>query len=154
LSIGGGFSLLALAWQWLPRRPLAGGPVEPSSSLSTSQYATLRKAAAALLGDARRGDIAADGLDRFLAGAGYQQAADLGLALTVLDLFPYGFLRPARFARLTDTEAAAVLTSWSRSGSAIRRQIGKALREAVRFTWFGREETWAEMGYDGPWVPR
>jgi len=94
--------------------------------------------------------VTARELDGYFATTGAEIAPDFALALTVLE-FGHG---GRRFSRLDKDAAADVLDAWARSTAGVRRQIAKAVRDAARFTWFSREETWGAFGYDGTWVDR
>lgn len=149
------FSLAAsLGWQLWPRRPAPRLSDFVPGALGDAEFDTMTRVFVHLLGDVRKGRIAAEEMDRFLGAAGRDQVPDLSLALTILEVFPGGLGSPTRFSRLPAAEQALVLSAWARSGSGIRRQIHKGLRQAARFVWFGREESWAELGYEGPWVER
>lgn len=149
------FSLLAaLSWQFWGRRPM--GPVVSgtSTALPPPQFRTLVAACVASLDDEDAGLRAATGIDRFLQGEGREQLAELSLALKVLEHVPEGVFEPVRFSRLRRPERQAVLEQWVRSELATRRQIAMALHHAARFAHWSRADTWAEIGYDGPWVGR
>ena len=157
LKFGAAFSAVAVVgWQVWGRRPRAvdveGGVGR--RALTAPQFATLAAACAAFLEDPAAGRAAALGIDGYLADAGRDQAPDMALALTVLEMLPGGPARPTRFSRLAPDAQFAVLRSWERSGWVVRRQIAAALRKGARFTHFCRPDTWDAMGYEGPWVGR
>lgn len=114
------------------------------------QLATLERACAAALDDDEAGVVTARELDTHFATTGADVAPDFALALTVMEFGHAG----RRFSRLDTDSAAEVLDAWARSTVGVRRQIARAVRDAARFTWFSREETWADFGYDGTWVDR
>ena len=140
-----------VGWQAWGRRALPGAGPTPRA-FTPPQLRTLALACAVALDDEEAGRTAAADLDVYFAGIGASQVADLALALTLLEFAPRGLTQPRRFSRCSLVEAAEVLEAWERSGLAPRRQIAKALRDAARFTWFAREETWAALGYEGTWV--
>ena len=153
LIFGGALGAAAfVAWQ-IQGRVRAPGPVgsHTPSAFSGWQFATLVMACRVALDDVDAGLTTAIDLDGYFSGAGADQAADLALALGVLEFAP-GVLRPLRFSRLSLEEASSVLQDWERSSLGVRRQIAKALRDAARFTWFAREESWDALGYEGTWL--
>lgn|GEM_PF-5369212 len=138
----------AVGWQVWGKG--TGGPAASSSAFAPWQMATLRAACAAALADEAAGIATAQDLDTHFAGVGAQVAPDFALALAVMEFGHAG----RRFSRLSLDEAGDVLDDWARSRVGVRRQIARAVRDAARFTWFSREETWAALDYDGPWVGR
>lgn len=152
LLLGGGalFAggwLLAQAWGHRPMGAL------PSPFLGSSARRTLERALEVLLpDDAPVAEIALD-VDRFLADGDPVVAHQLRLALGVLE-HTAGLPGFARFSRLDRGSRAAVLEAWRRSALGPRRQIADALRRVALFSWYARPESWAAIGYDGPWVGR
>ena|SRR5687768_1523917 len=138
----GGFAL-AVAWG---HRPLGRGGGSPF--LGSSARGTLEAALDALLPDGAPVQAVAEDVDRFLAAGDPVVGGQLGLALAVLE---HGCgLR--RFSRLDRAARTAVLEGWRVSSFGPRRQIADALRRVAMFSWYSRPETWAAIGYDGPWV--
>ncbi len=153
LLTGGLFGLTAFGlWQYWGRR-LITSPAPTPRSLTPAQLRTLEAAFVELLDSPEDGRRAAADLDSFLADDP-EQAARMGLALTLLEHAPAGPLRPRRFCRLDRARRAEVLVAWQDSRLGLRRQIHSSLRQAARFIHFARPETWAGTGYDGPWVGR
>ena len=153
LVLGGALGTAAfIAWQIQGRLPSGKqvGEYRPAA-FRPWQFLTLIQACRVSLDDEEAGLGAAEDLDRYFAGPGADQVPDLALALGVLEFLPAG-LRPRRFSKLSLSEAASVLEGWELSGLAVRRQIARALRDAARFTWFAREETWAQLAYEGTWL--
>jgi len=140
-----------VAWHGFGRRPMGGDPPGSPVGLKDEQFRTLVSAFVELLDDEDAGLAAAAEIDAFLAGDP-AQAAQMGMALTLLEMAPGGPLRPRRFSRLDRAGRRAALDSWQTSGWGTKRQIHKALREAARFVHFSQPETWVLFGYDGPWV--
>ena len=139
-------------WHAWGRRPI-GAPVDGAGGLKPGQFRTLEAAFVEFLEDADAGRSAALELDGLLA-TDADQAAQLGLALSLLEFAPGGALRGRRFSRMTPAQRVDVLRAWQTSGLGIRRMVHQALRQAARFIYFSRPEQWAAMGYDGPWVAR
>ncbi|MCO4770704.1 MAG: hypothetical protein KDA24_11800 [Deltaproteobacteria bacterium] len=141
--------LLATAgWQVWGKAAGGSGSGQVPRAFSPWQMATLERACAASLEDADAAVVTARELDAHFATTGAEVAPDFALALAVMEFGHAG----RRFSRLSLDEAAETLDAWARSKVGVRRQIAKALRDAARFTWFGREETWAALDYDGPWI--
>ena len=67
---------------------------------------------------------------------------------------PAGTGRLGRFSRLEREARTEVLRRWADSPLPEQRQAITALRTLAGFAVYGREETWAEVGYDGPWLGR
>lgn len=141
-----------LTWQFWGRRPQGEPPRDAPKGLPPARYATLVAAFDIFLDSPRAGGIAARELDAFLAGDGADQAAELALALAVLEFAPGGLTDTRRFSALPRDEARDLLEAWAASSSEVRRQIHSALRKAARFIWFDRPEAWGDLGYDGTWV--
>jgi hypothetical protein len=129
--LAGGFAL-AVAWG---HRPLTGS-------------GTLEAALDALLPEGAPVAAVAEDIDRFLAAGDPVVAGQLALALRVLE-HGCGLVR---FSRLDRAARVAVLEGWRSSALGTRRQIADALRRVALFSWYARPETWAAIGYDGPWV--
>ncbi len=149
--LGGG---LLLAGGWLFAQALGHRPVgaEPSARR------TLEAALEALLPEGTpRADVlaVADGIDTFLAGSDPILGGQLRLALGVLEhAGGAGPLSFARFSRLPVERRREVLEGWRTSALGPKRQIADAVRRVALFAWYTRSETWAALGYDGPWVGR
>ncbi len=141
-----------VTWQLWGRRPIDADPRHAPKGLPPARYATLVAAFDVLLDSPRAGAIAAKELDAFLAGDGSEQAAELALALGVLEFAPGGVFDTRRFSALPREEARDLFEAWASSSVGVRRQIHSALRKAARFVWFDRPEAWGDLGYDGPWV--
>jgi hypothetical protein len=147
-SLGLGW-LLGQAWG---HRPLQG---QPGAALGEGALATLIAALEVLLPEgAPAAQVAAD-IDAFLADSDPILAEDLSVALLVLEhaggAGPVAF---QRFSRLSRAERTEVLQRWQRSSLLTKRRIADALRRTAAFSWYARPESWASIGYDGPWVGR
>ncbi len=66
---------------------------------------------------------------------------------------PFG-LRASRFTKLPHAEQRAYLLGWADSRLEFRRMAFQALKMFVYATYYTFDETWAHVGYDGPWVGR
>lgn len=151
----GGGALLALGWAAafaIGHRPLGAGP---SPFLGAAARRTLVCAFEAVLPTLEDAEIAADGVDGFLGQGDPVPAGQLWMALVLLEhTGGFGPLQPRRFSRLTLDERRAVLGSWQTSAVGLRRQVFAAVRKAATFAHYSRPDTWAAIGYDGPWVRR
>lgn len=139
-----------VGWQIWGKATGGDGSGNDSSAFSPWQMSTLERACAASLEDDEAAIATARDLDTYFATTGAEVAPDFALALAVME-FGHG---GRRFSRLSTEDAAAVLHQWAGSRIGVRRQIARALRDAARFTYFSREETWASFDYDGPWIGR
>ena len=149
--IGGGV-LLASGWAValaVGHRPLPG-PDPDSPYLGPGPRRTLEAALAPLLPPAADVVEVAAGVDAHLARTDPVLAGQLAVALRVLE-HGSGLVRFSR----TDLESRRrILEAWRRSPWSVRRQIADAIRRLALFSWYSRPETWAAIGYDGPWVGR
>jgi hypothetical protein len=123
-------------------------------ALPPSCLVTLAAFAGAALDDDEGGRWVATEIDRYLGTVPQEQAAELALALRLVEHTPGPWFDPRRFSRRSLRERQDVMERWARSGLGVRRQISLALRKAARFTWFAQEKTWGELGYEGTWLGR
>jgi hypothetical protein len=148
---GGG----ALAAGWVVGQVVGHWPLRPVGSpfLGSAARTTLAAALEALLPDGAPVEPIASDVDRFLAGSDPVLGGQLVLALTVLEhTAGVGLLSFRRFSRLDRQARVAVLEGWRTSSVGLRRQIADAVRRLALFSWYTRPESWARIGYDGPWV--
>lgn len=152
--LGGGVLLVA-AWtgafvvgHW------PGAPDTPSPSLGASARATLASALEVLLPDPEMAQTVAADVDTALA-ADPVGAAQLTLALQALEhLGGAGLFTFTTFSSRDREERRAILDAWADSRLAFKRQVFAAMRRLAAFAWYARPESWAAIGYDGPWVGR
>lgn len=148
----GGGALLALGWVAafaFGHRPLGA----TASSFLGSARRTLVSAFEAILPSLDDAEIAADGVDSFLATGDPVPAGQLWMALVLLEhTGGVGPLQIHRFSRLDVEQRRAVLASWQTSSVGLQRQVFAAVRKAAIFAHYSRPETWSALGYDGPWV--
>ena len=151
----GGGALLALGWAAafaFGHRPL-GATASPF--LGSAARRTLVKAFEAILPSLEDAEIAADGVDGFLAEGDPVPAGQLWMALVLLEhTGGLGPLQIHRFSRLDLEQRRAVLAAWQTSAIGLQRQVFAAVRKAAIFSHYSRPETWDALGYDGPWVRR
>ncbi len=72
------------------------------------------------------------------------------LAVDAVALLRFG--RP--FWRLDDTRARRLLRGFARSWLKPLRRLHFVLKMMTQFAYFSAEESWATVGYDGPWLGR
>ncbi len=78
----------------------------------------------------------------------------LRLLLRTLEAGPLLSRRPRLFSQLPREEAEAYLRTWAESRLAARRRGIAALRALAMLAYYGRDQAWKEVGYDGPWLGR
>ncbi len=97
----------------------------------------------------------ADAIDPFIRR---MPAADRRLLSALLLGLEYGtpaaLLRLRRFSGLDPVRREAWLRSWAESAIPLRRQGAAALKALGALAFYGREEAWPDVGYDGPWLGR
>lgn len=132
-----------------------GGPPPPESpALGGPALGALVAVLEVLLPDPSDAPAVAEGVDRFLSQGPPEQAADLRLALLLLEHAGAGALGFSTFSALSLPERAAVLDRWQRSPLGPKRQVFHALRRLAGFAWYAGPSGWPAVGYDGPWVGR
>jgi hypothetical protein len=129
---------------------------QPLRFLTRKEYAVVTQAAVRILGlpdDAREslgGFI--DGLLAELPPTSQQQAR---LMLRVVEHGTHLFdLKPRRFTRLGAAEQDAYLRGWMESTLGARRVIFRALKTLAALGYYAQTESFASIGYDGPWLGR
>jgi hypothetical protein len=77
----------------------------------------------------------------------------LRTALWLVDWWPtLGELRFRRFRSLSPDEQDESLEGWRTSSLQLRRAIFYALRNLAMLGYWSQSETWALIGYAGPWI--
>ncbi len=76
--------------------------------------------------------------------------ADIRSALDVLEYLPPLYGRLSRFSALDVEGRREILARLCASGVELLRAIGSNLRILVQFFYFAHPQTWAAIGYDGP----
>jgi choline dehydrogenase-like flavoprotein len=61
---------------------------------------------------------------------------------------------PHRFTRMPSEKQEAYLRGWAESRIELRRQGIASLKALIMIAYYGREEAWDAVGYDGPWLGR
>lgn len=122
--------------------------------LTRKEYAIVSQAAVRILGlpDETRETIGyfIDDLLADLPGTSQGQAR---LMLRVVEHGTHLFdLKVKRFTRLSPEEQDAYLEGWMRSTLGARRVIFRALKTLAAFGYYGQDEAWEAIGYDGPWL--
>ena len=157
LQTGFGGALLLAFGSVLPTGCARYSPVESSLRfLTRKEYAVVTQAAVRILG---LPDDAREGLGGFIDGL----LADLpptsqGQARLMLRVVEHGThlfdLKPRRFTRLGPEEQDAYLRGWMESTLGARRVIFRALKTLAALGYYAQTQTFAEIGYDGPWLGR
>lgn len=78
----------------------------------------------------------------------------IGALLHGLELAPLISRHAGRFSNLEPQQAEAYLRSWAVSRIPQQRQGAAALRALALLAHYGSEESWADVGYRGPWLGR
>lgn len=93
--------------------------------------------------------------DAVLAQVRKEMGQDFKLLLIVLE---YGTLllggRWKRFTRMNETEQDTYLAGWERSSMPFKRLGFQVLRRTALAVYYGSKESWARIGYRGPWLTR
>ena len=63
-------------------------------------------------------------------------------------------LKPRRFTRLSPAEQDAYLRGWMESTLGARRVIFRALKTLAALGYYAQTSSFADVGYDGPWLGR
>lgn len=151
LAVGGGLSWVALGYR------VADGDVP--IALSTKELAVVRAVVETLLPG---GEGIPSGLslgvhqriDEELWSAPEAVRSDLKAALHLLEHAPplQGFA--GRFTRLHPADRERVFVGWLRSERAVLAQAANGLKQMCQLFAYTSPQTWAAIGYDGPWVER
>lgn len=157
LQTGFGGALLLAFGSVLPTGCARYSPVESSLRfLTRKEYAVVTQAAVRILG---LPDEAREGLGGFIDGL----LADLPpttqnqarLMLRVVEHGTHLFdLKPRRFTRLAPAEQDAYLRGWMESTLGARRVIFRALKTLAALGYYAQSQSFADIGYDGPWIGR
>jgi len=67
---------------------------------------------------------------------------------------PGSRLRRSRFSRLPTAEAADLLAAWADARQPALRRGVAGLKALAGLAYYGTEESWPAIGYDGPWLGR
>lgn len=158
LSAQGGLGLLALSV------PLAGcrGPVYPPEGVgifSAKEATVLGAAVEALLPDrpgmARVRDVGIVGAIAGLLGPiNPAIAQDFRQLLDTLDDVPLLSFSLTPFSALGEGDRLKTLEGWGHSWLALKRRGFQGLKKIAASAFYGKSETWHEIGYEGPWVGR
>lgn len=128
----------------------------PLRFLTRKEYAVVTQAAVRILGlpdDAR--DSLGGFIDGLLADLPPTSQGQARLMLRVVEHGTHLFdLKPRRFTRLTPSEQDAYLKGWMESTLGARRIIFRALKTLAALGYYAQTESFAAIGYDGPWLGR
>ncbi|MBW3553958.1 MAG: GMC family oxidoreductase N-terminal domain-containing protein [Gemmatimonadetes bacterium] len=112
-------------------------------------------AVAEAVAGAAAGPAVADAIDPLIRRMPGADRRLLGALLVGLEYgSPSALIRLKCFSDLAPPQREAWLRSWADSALPLRRQGAAALKALGALAYYGREEAWAEVGYDGPWLGR
>ncbi len=157
LQTGFGGALLLAFGAVLPTGCARYSPVESSLRfLTRKEYAVVTQAAVRILGlpDDARASLGGfiDGLLADLPPTSQSQAR---LMLRVVEHGTHLFdLKSRRFTRLAPPEQDAYLRGWMESTLGARRVIFRALKTLAALGYYAQPASFADIGYDGPWLGR
>ena len=125
------------------------------NSLTDKEFAIVRAAAEALLGNApASADRVAAGIDRELALAGDPMRTDFKTVLGLLEHLTILGGHVRRFTALGVEDRLAYLRGWSRSRFKLRRAAFQAVKSFVFYFAYIQPETRPLTGFAGPWPER
>ena len=122
--------------------------------LSARERRTFIAIAETVAGAAAGPDVA-DAIDPFIRRMPRSDRRLLGVLLATMEhAAPAALLRLRRFSDLDPVRRESWIRSWADSAIPLRRQAAAALKALGALAFYGREEAWPEVGYDGPWLGR
>ena len=134
--------------------PLPAFLAPPGGAFSRAEARIFTAVAEAVTGRTLNAEVA-DVATPFLARMPVADRRLLSAALRLIEYTgPAGTGRPSRFSSLGREARTGILRRWSASPLPVQRQAITALRTLAGFAVYGREDTWPEVGYDGPWLGR
>jgi choline dehydrogenase-like flavoprotein len=134
-------------------RTRSKAPSPAPGSLSRVQRRVFRAVAAAVVGAAVDEEVC-DAIVPFLLALPAADRRAVGALLHALEVAPLVSRRPSRFSALPRDRAEDFLKGWADSRVPQQRQGVAALRALALLAHYAREESWAEIGYQGPWLGR
>lgn len=157
LQTGFGGALVLAFGAVLPTGCARYSPIERELRfLTRKEYAVVTQAAVRILGlpdDAR--DSLGGFIDGLLAELPPTSQGQARLMLRVVEHGTHLFdLKPRRFTRLSPDEQDAYLRGWMESTLGARRVIFRALKTLAALGYYAQDESFASIGYDGPWLGR
>jgi hypothetical protein len=157
LQTGLGGALLVAFGSVLPSGCARYSAIErPLRFLTRKEYAVVTQAAVRILGlpdDAR--DSLGGFIDGLLADLPPTSQGQARLMLRVVEHGTHLFdLKPRRFTRLGPAEQDTYLRGWMESTLGARRIIFRALKTLAALGYYAQSESFASIGYDGPWLGR
>lgn len=144
----------------LPAFPLtrAASSTTAPTFLTSTRFRTLQAVCARIIpeGDDMPGASevnVAGRLDQYLSKVDPPVAEQIGLLLDIVEFSPPVFdLKWGRFTSFKESEQDEILASWENSRLDFRRTGFLALKRLSLSAYYGQEETWKAIGYDGPIV--
>ncbi|MCC6766018.1 MAG: hypothetical protein IT293_15280 [Deltaproteobacteria bacterium] len=157
LQTGFGGALLLAFGSVLPSGCTRYSPVESALRfLTRKEYAVVTQAAVRILGlpDEERERLGGF-IDGLLADLPPTSQGQARLMLRVVEHGTHLFdLKPRRFTRLSPADQDAYLRGWMESTLGARRVIFRALKTLAALGYYAQTQSFAEIGYDGPWLGR
>ncbi|MEB2284353.1 MAG: hypothetical protein B6D46_04640 [Polyangiaceae bacterium UTPRO1] len=157
LQTGFGGVLLLAFGAVLPSGCARYSPVERSLRfLTRKEFAVVTQAGVRILGlpDSARESLGGS-IDGLLVDLPPTSQSQARLMLRVVEHGTILFdLKPRRFTRLTPVEQDAYLRGWMESTLGARRVIFRALKALAALGYYAQTASFAEIGYDGPWIGR
>lgn len=149
LACGGGLSWLSLGYR------VADGDVPVATTVK--ELAIVRAIVEALLPE--DGDLPSglalgvhQRIDEELWAMPPHLREDLKSALQLLEHLPPVFGFPGRLTRLSPADRERAFVAFLRAGPTPIVQAATALKQMCHLFYFARDEAWAGIGYDGPWI--
>ncbi len=130
-------------------------PPVPLHFFTDEEYAIFQAVARAILGlQDEDVDVAVE-VDRLAWRMGRRVRSDIRWMLRIFEHGTHLFdLKGKRFTRLARADQEQYLRGWMESSLGARRMVFRALKLLSALGYYGMSETWAAIGYDGPWLGR
>lgn len=146
LAVG---SLLPIGCRGYPEPPVA------LHFFNAEEYAIFQGVARAILGlEEADTDVAAE-VDRLVSHMSTAIKRDIRWMLRIFEHGTHIFdLQGLRFSSLSRKDQEQYLRGWMESSMGARRMVFRALKLLAALGYYGRADTWAAIGYDGPWLGR
>ena len=122
---------------------------------SREEYAVVQAIGRAMLGlDGENVDVAVE-VDRLVAGMERAVQRDIRWILRIFEHGTHFFdLKGRRFTRLDRENQEKYLAGWMHSSMGARRIVFRALKLMSTLGYYRLPQTWAAIGYEGPWLGR
>jgi hypothetical protein len=131
-------------------------PPVPLRFFSDEEYAIFQAVARAILGleEKSQFEVAVE-VDRLASHMSGSVKRDIHWMLRIFEHGTHLFdLKGRRFTRLSRGDQEQYLRGWMQSSLGARRMVFRALKLLAALGYYGLPETWATIGYGGPWLGR